>query len=602
MDLQARQQFLANTTLLGSLPSEMLEVLARDVTLRELSNGETLIEQGQDGSSLYIVVDGRLEARKTSAEQPPRVTPLGHISRGEAVGELAVLSGQPAMCSVVAIRESRVLALRRVDFLAIVAQQPAALFGITQELIRRMQEPPSSTAPVITVALIPHSPRVDIERFTKMLYTPMCQWGTTGIARTQDALKRPPEESLDETLAKLQRRFDRVIYQGMSDGGEWSRCIVRQADLILVVANAQDDPSLSDFEASALFGEKPLSSARVDLVLLHPDRKKAPRGTARWLDPRKVHLHHHIAMDAPSDFGRLARIITGNSIHVVLSGGGVRGFAHVGVLRAMQEARVPVDIIGGTSIGAGIAVMRAMKLPTDEMVPKFQPFLRGIIDLTLPMLALFSGKKVTRAMRGIFGDQQIEDLWLNCYIISADLQRAEEVVHRRGPIWLAIRATGSVPGLMPPVISDGRYLVDGGVLNNMPVDVMAALHPGRIVAVDVSQELSVDFVTPPPMMISGWRLLWRRLNPFRRGPRDPQISEVLMRSSELASVRSARINKARTSVELYLRPPVAGYRMLDLQFIDAIVEAGYKYAIDPIVKWATVPNPRQDPRRDTVKD
>ena len=100
-------------------------------------------------------------------------------------------------------------------------------------------------------------------------------------------------------------------------------------------------------------------------------------------------------------------------------------------------------------------------------------------------------------------------------------------------MWLAVRASTSLPGFYPPVPTEGRYLVDGGVLNNLPVDVMAAMQPGRIFAVDVSQESTLEFSAPPPLSFSGWRLLFRRLNPFRKAPRDPSIADVLMRAARL---------------------------------------------------------------------
>ena len=602
MDLQARHVFLSRTTLLGGLPATMLAALARDVKLRELTNGQTLIEQGAEGHSLFFVVDGRLEARLTVPGNPPRVTVLGGIRRGEVVGEMAVLSDQLRMCAVVAVRQSRVLELARADFLAIVAQQPEVLFGLTDALVRRRSEALPGDSTATTVAIIPQSPKVDANDFARALWGKMIQWGRTGLLSEKDALGRAAGDARTEMFSRFERRNERVLYVGQAGNTEWTQSILRQADLILLVADADTDPSLSEFERAMLFGESPISSAPVALVLVHPDGQRAPSGTARWLGPRNVRLHHHVALNAPDDFARLARNITGNSNHLVLSGGGVRGFAHIGVLRALAEANIPIDFIGGTSVGAGIAAFGAMRYPAQRIADTLRPFLRNATDLTLPMLALSSGKKATQALQAMIGEPLIEDLWLNYFAVSADLQRAEEFIHRRGPLWLAVRASTSLPGFYPPVPTDDRYLVDGGVLNNLPVDVMAALHPGRILAVDVSQESTLEFTAPPPLALSGWQLLFRRLNPFRQAPRDPSIADVLIRSGEIAAVAMSRINKARTPIALSIRPPVAKYRMLDFSAFDAIIEEGYRYTCELVAKWPGTPEPDEDSRFTTLRD
>lgn len=588
MDQTLRQMFLSHTTLWGGLPAKKLAALARDMKLRELANGETLIRQGEEGHSMFLVVDGRLEARLAGSRG--RYTVLGHSRRGALVGEMSVLAEQPRMCSVVAVRESKVLELSRADFLSVVAQHPEVMFGLTDEIIRRRVEGQPSAYDVSSVALIPHSRGLDLDRFVQSLRANLMAFGPVGVLRQSDA-GRPIRDSFGEVFARFEQAHDWALYQGQPEATEWSRSVIRQADLIWVVADAQDDPGLSELEASALFSEQPASSAPVELVLVHGDSSQPPQGTARWLAARNIKVHHHVAKSEPADFARLSRIIAGKASQLVLSGGGVRGFAHIGVLRALQEEKIPVDFVGGTSVGSGIAAFCAMRYSPERIAETLRPLLREATDLTLPVLALSSGKRATRALQAMFGatpvsgSPQIEDLWINYFAVSADLKRAEEHIHRRGPLWLAVRASTSLPGVYPPVPIEDRYLIDGGVLNNLPVDVMAGIRPGRMIAVDVSQESALEFAAPPPLAISGWRLLWRRLWPFRRAAPDPSIADVLMRAGELACVAMSRVNKASTPVALTLRPPVGGYRMLEFDAFDAIIEAGYRHALDEIREW-----------------
>lgn len=592
MNLRSLERFLSRTAIFGGLPEETIAALAQKMRPRELANGEALIQQGQPGDSLFLVIDGRLEARLSVAATPPQVKALGRIGRGEVVGEMAVLSGAPRLCSIVAIRESRVLELARADFQEILARHPDSLVQITYQIIRRARAPVAAQDPVATVGVIPASPRVEIDRFSEALVAALSEWGSVGLLRPRDVLGPTGNETLNDNLSLLEQEHDRVVYQGLHWGAAWSRRVVRQADLILVVADADDDAALSDFERDALFCERPLSAARVDLVLLHRDRSAAPRGSARWLQHRRPRLHHHVALGAAGDFARLSRLITGNSVHLILSGGGARGFGHIGVMRALDEAGIPIDFVGGTSMGAGMAAFRAMEWPAARVVETMHRHLASGRDLTLPVLSLFAGKKGTRALQAMFGEQQIEDLWLNYFAVSADLQHAEEFVHRRGPLWLAQRASTSMPGIYPPVILEGRCLIDGGALNNLPVDVMAGITPGRIIAVDVSQEHAVEFAAHHPMMISGWELLWRRLNPFRRAPRDPHIADVLARAGEIAAVRIRRASHASTQVALTITPPVTGYRTLDLSAIDTIVDVAYRHACEHVEGWKAALSPR----------
>lgn len=601
MDPQIRQLFLSHTSLWGSLPAKKLAVLARDMKYRELANGETLIRQGDEGHSMFLVVEGRLEARLTAQGAKRRTTVLGHLRRGELVGEMSVLSDQPRMCSVVAVRESKVLELSRSDFLSIVAQHPEVMFGLTDELIRRRTEAPPSPYDVASVALIPKSPKVDLDRFVQSLRASLMTFGSVGVMRPADA-GRPTREALADVFARFEQAHNWALYLGQPDINDWSRSVIRQADLILVIADASDDSSLTDLERSLLFGEQPASSAPVELVLLHPTGEAAPQETARWLGPRPVNVHHHVALNEPTDFARLARIITGQANQLVLSGGGVRGFAHIGVLRALHELKIPIDFVGGTSVGAGIAAFCAMRYSADRIADTLRPLLREATDLTLPLLALSSGKRATRALQKMFGSPRIEDLWINYFAVSADLERAEEYVHRRGPVWLAVRASTSLPGVYPPVPSEGRYLIDGGVLNNLPVDVMAGIRPGRMIAVDVSQESALEFHAPPPMAVSGWRLLLRRLNPFRRASPDPSIADVLLRAGELACVAMSRINKASTPLSLAIKPPVGGYRMLEFDAFDSIIEVGYRHALDELQHWQSQASAPQRSGLITLRD
>jgi len=321
-----------------------------------------------------------------------------------------------------------------------------------------------------------------------------------------------------------------------------------------------------------------------DLVLLHPSGTEKPVGTSRWLAGRDVDLHHHLREGRAADLARLARHVAGTARGLVLGGGGMRGFAHLGVMHAFDDAGVEVDAVAGTSIGAIMAGLRAGGLDhAARLEPSVQAMVRqgSMVPATLPLVSYSSARKVTRLLRDVpvFG-WDIEDLWLPFFCVSASLGHAREVVHDRGPAWRAIRASISLPGVYPPVPHEGDLLVDGGVLNNVPVDVMSAmLRGGRILAVDLAPEEDPGPTAGFGETLSGWRVLGSRVR--RRTPlHAPALPDVLVRGLMLASSRGDRARLADGAGVTLLRPPLGAGGLLDFKAGPALVDPAYRCTRD----------------------
>src|SRR6202035_4079754 len=192
-----------------------------------------------------------------------------------------------------------------------------------------------------------------------------------------------------------------------------------------------------------------------------------------WLEGSPVALHHHVG-DA-ADLGRLARLITRRGGRLVLSGGGARGFAHLGIIRALREARVPIDFVGGSSIGSIIAAGVAVGWSDDEMRLRYRRSFvdtNPVNDYTFPFVALTRGRKVSRLLQREYGDILIEDLRRPFFCVSANLSTGRALEHRDGRLADALRASVAIPGVLPPVFHGDDVLVDGATINNLPVDVM----------------------------------------------------------------------------------------------------------------------------------
>jgi predicted acylesterase/phospholipase RssA len=319
-------------------------------------------------------------------------------------------------------------------------------------------------------------------------------------------------------------------------------------------------------------------------VLLHPAGVR-PHGTARWLAARSVDRHFHVREGRDDDVARLARLLTGSAIGLVLGGGGARGFAHLGALRALEEAGVPIDFVGGTSIGAIIAAGPALGLDAGEALEMCRRRFSGLFDVTLPLVSLLTGRRISDNLEAVLGGTDIEDLVLPYLCVATNLSRAQAVVHQRGSLFRAVRSSISLPGVLPPVSIDGDLYVDGGLLDNLPIEVMAAACGGPVVAIDVSPEEDLRSDLDLLGAVSGWQVLWQRLNPFARPLEVPYIPSVLMRSVVVGSLVRERERRASGLAGLYVKMPVAGFRLLEFGAIEAIAECGYRASAEPVRKW-----------------
>jgi predicted acylesterase/phospholipase RssA len=344
----------------------------------------------------------------------------------------------------------------------------------------------------------------------------------------------------------------------------WTRWILRQVDLVLLVGYVDESPRPTLELELGLYAGEASYRPEVHLALVHPDCKTPPTNTRFWLQDRKVSRHHHIVIDRAADFQRLARVITGSSVGLVLSGGGARGIAHIGALRALLEAGVPIDMVCGTSMGSQVAGLLSLELPLPEIQLRLENFyLRGyyraiIWDMTLPLVSLMTGEAFSNRLKRMLGsDIWVEDTWLSYFAVSTNLTTRSAFVHTHGPLWEAARAASSLPLLFPPVVTPDGVLMDGGLINNMPVDVARQRGCDIIIAIDVSTPGSL-----PEMSVSthqsGWWLLLQKLT---GGGPYASAMEMLLYLTQMVdeASRSERFAEADLSV----RPEVSGYGMLD---------------------------------------
>ena len=407
---------------------------------------------------------------------------------------------------------------------------------------------------------------------------------------------------LTRLCGDMEERSRLVVYQADSNYTWWTRLCIQQADCILLVVRAEEAPPRKKTEACLEWAFTALN-AKIQLVVLHEKDQyeameregKDETGTMEssdalndWSEMRYWIAGHHLIRNPfrqhVPDFLRLCRRVTGRSVGVVLGGGGARGLAHIGVIKALLEAGVTVDFVGGTSQGAYIgalfarnpdefsALVRAAKIMADSMSNTMEK----LLDLTLPLVSFFSGYRFNKGIERSFGQRRIQDLVCNFFCVSTDLRNNVQVVHTKGLCWRYVRASMTLQNYLPPISEDGTLLVDGGYTNILPADVMKRQMRARtVIAVDVSQEVVLDNFEYGTHL-NGWWLLWNSWNPFSKTVKIPSMGDI---SERLAWVNGDRQRKkVREDIDLFLQPPVANYGVLEYDKFEELVEIGYEYA------------------------
>ncbi len=565
-----------------------------------LKRGELLFRQDEVADAAYFVITGRL--RVVVDDQKSTEKAAGEIVSGEAVGEMALLAETVRSATVYVSRDCELVRMPTVIFDRIVERYPQLLRSLCRVLAERLRRTTAklpARGKTVCIGLLPADASVPLAEFANDLKEALTAHGLvevlssakideligrSGMAQTRD--NDPLFPRLIQWLNEREEGFRCHIYQADATWSPWTQRCVHQADKLFIVAMADSSPLPGEIESSLSEGPDQHLTQDQILTLLHPPDCERPSGTAKWLNLRSVKSHHHICRRNNSHYARLARSIVGESVSLVLGGGVARGFAHIGVIRALEEAGIPIDMIGGTSMGAMIAGQYVCGYDYETMIRiNSDVFHRSSRDYTLPLIALLSGAELWRRGSKYVGDVTIEDLWLPYFAVSSNLTKADIEVHRTGSLGWAIRASGSLPGVWPPINHNGELLVDGAVLNNLPIDVMHKCCDGRVIAVDVSAPLDLQENSPYGVSISGWQILWKRITPFVPSLKLPGISDVLMRAAELASVRAQQQAVANDFSGLYLRPPVTQFQSMEFEAIRDIASIGHRYSEGKIEKW-----------------
>lgn len=569
---------LASIPFLEDVPKRALKAAGKEACWFSLPAGWPLFEAGETADSIYFVLSGSLGAFKKMPDG--RTEFVGHIRRGEPVGEMALFRGAvdedgdgiidnaPHTSSVYALRDSEVLQISRKGFDALTGADPEILTAIIRLILSRTANPNQRNrraAPKV-FALVATSPTIDINLRAKSLKESLNAIGVTATVIDEDKGDDKPSAYFDQ----LEADNDVVILTAAVGDSGWYRLAIRQADRIWVVARADARPSYPMLPED----NSPARSLKlVDVVLIHHGGERVASSPAEWLDATGGSRIFHWNNVGGDHCNRLARTMAGRSVGVVFSGGGARAYAHIGVVRAMRELGIPIDFAGGASMGAVVAACVAIGWSDDEIETRIRKAFvdtNPLGDWNLPVVGMVKGRRVNNRLKEHFGEAQIGDLEMPFFAVSTNLTDGAIRVHRRGLLRKVLRATISLPGILPPVVDDGEVLVDGAVLNNFPSDVMRELQRGYVIGGDVSREpeglKAEDFINPPGFF--GWVAKHGFSAP-------PPIAGLLMRSGTV----SVNQNDRRELVDYLITPELKDVELRDWKAYDQAVEAGYLAAM-----------------------
>ncbi len=576
---------------LGPDHYDLATAIAAAVSWVPLSAGERLFSQGDVADTAYLVVSGRLEVvDPADVDCAPMLT----IGRGEIVGELGLIDRAPRSASVRAARNSLVAQLDRDDFLRLLASHPELPALLVRRTVARNMAGADRPARARSIAV---ADLVEGGALLARLGTPLEAIASTMTLDPSeiDAVLDQPgiaqsragdlsEARLIELLHEAEQSNDHLLFD-VSDTSTpfWSGRAVQRADLLVALVDAVPTAA----QVAEVRNLRAATSRRIPLWLGVVHAADAPKPSnsetlrRRFAADRLIHLRG----TSDTELGRLARLAAGRGIGLALSGGGGRGLGHLGVLEALEELGVPIDAVVGTSMGSVIAGVHAQGLTGAERRRAVADQVKKLLDYTLPIVSMISGRRISASIENQFGEWEIGDTWVPYACVSTSLTYSERRTHRRGPLGAAIRASVAIPGVLPPVPADGELLVDGGVLDNLPIGLLTEDEGiGTIIASDVAPTRGPTARDDYGTSVSGWKALRRQMSKGRSPY--PGIVGTLLRSTLVSSTRDRDRHVGSGSIDCYLRLDLRGVGLLEFEVVDEVADRAFELARPEIAAWS----------------
>lgn len=581
---------LKSCEIFSSLKESDLIQLHKKFKTVYLKKNKILFHQGSVSPSLYLVVSGKLVV---FLKQKNKKKILNTIGAGETVGEMGALSNEPRTATVQALKDSILLKLSRDEFNDLVKTYPVMMEKTLTNLMQRSRD---LIQLVLNqeyirkhIVLVPANNDISLFNFSGKLFS-MVRKQKEAIVISDFSDIPSDEIQLRKLIDEMKEKKQTIIYVVESIKTTLAKVALERVDGLYIVASGGSDAYI---DPSILKKIKKHKVTSTELILLHENEKLRPQRTALWLNLTKFDLHHHLRVNQEKDWHRILRFIRGQAIGLVLGGGGLRCWAHLGAIRALEKEGIPIDIVGGTSAGAIVAGHYGLHESDKDSIKGLQELSQStrkavaLSNLTWPAVSIFNSKDFTHKLYELFGGEHIEDLWVNCFCITTNLSNFSQMIYRRGRLWKTIRSSASVPGIFPPVVIKGRLQTDGGILNNLPVDVMRKFigPQGTIIAIELTHlnEDNTDYNFPP--ILTFWQTVLSKLHISHRNYKFPHFIDTFLKS--LLAGASAKQYENSLSADLLISPDLSKFGILNVKKTQEaeLIKIGYVSATKAIKAW-----------------
>lgn len=549
--------------------------------LVDLPGGERLASAGEQLQGVYRLDAGRLATVDAIDAGGSRILEVHRP--GALIGAAQTLTGGSLPSTITALRDSRLSLVHSERLRDRLRGEPMLLAELARLSLRPMRREPADARRASMLGFVAVCDSVAMRSLVEALAIEIRRLGSTACVVSAGA-----ESHSADDLSRLEDAHDFVLMAAERHELAFTEFCGRQIDRLVLVGGAHSPLPEGPFQFAAVAIQR---NRLLDIVLVQPAGTDMPAGSARWMTAAPASRLFHVRQGSREDLARLARVFTGRSVGLVLSGGGARAYAHVGVIRALTELGVPVDFVAGTSMGGVIAAGLAMGWSIDELEKRIsQAFVSSspLKDIAFPLLAMSRGREVERRLAAHFGEVDIADLWRAFACASTDLTTGEMRAHRSGRLRDALRATISLPGVLPPVVAEGHVLVDGALVRNLPADLVRDQHDGISIGVDVARAAGL---MPDELMLRPPGLRWLTSGAWKKGP---PIVSVLIRSATMPTAHAAA--GTRQALDLVIEPELQNVQLRDWKAYGPAVSAGYRAAMAqaaPITRLVREAGPRQ---------
>ena len=575
----------ALSTIAKGVDTKTIKELKKDISWKTLNDSEILFNEGDIGDSCYIVMSGRVQALKNYGKDNEVV--LGELKKGDIIGDMALITGEKRSATIKASKLSRLIYISKKSFDQVMYSNPKALMEVSKTLINRLkfQDKKEKINKNIIIGILSLVDNKTNQDFYSILDNNLQLFGNTENLTELTSHLDSNKDSLDfEILLEniVSNNDFLILHSNDVNDIKWKENILKYSDKVIVIGNPKELNSISKEELQIFNNYTELNLDKIWLVLNHSEDTVVPSNTKKIINDRNGIRTFHIKNNNENDIKRIVRFLTKQTIGLTLGGGGAKGFSHFGVYKAMNELNIPLDIIGGTSAGSIVASQIALGHSFEEIIEKNKKVnaLRMFKEYGLPYISLIKSNKIEQAAKISAEDRDIEDLWIPFFAPATDLTNSKLIVFNKGPLWEAIRSSGALPGIVLPHFMNENIIVDGGLMNNLPVDIMRNNYGGKIIcsscSLDKSMKTSIKGIPNQSKMI--FNKLFNKSSFEKKYGYVPTVTDIIFKTSVVAS--ASQINNNINMSDLFLELPTSEFGLTDFnnKAMLEMIDIGYNYS------------------------